>query len=230
MCASRYQPVWLAGALACIFGAILIQVGTNFANDLFDFRKGADNTDRLGPPRAVQEGWLTEREVWAGTWIAFAFAFLVGMYLVFYVGPVIVAIGLLSITAGLAYTAGPFPLAYNGLGDVFVFVFFGLVAVCGTAYVQLTRLPELVWWVAVPVGTLATAILVVNNLRDLEGDREANKRTLAVRFGARFTRIQYAVLLGAGLCDSAGACFCAAWWGSLCFFRTCSCQELLPFR
>ncbi len=182
-------------ALAALLGALLIQIGTNFANDVFDYQKGADTSTRLGPLRVTQAGLLTPRQVMLGMIIAFALATLVGLYLVFVGGWPIVLIGLFSIASGIAYTGGPYPLGYHGLGDIFVFIFFGLVAVCGTYYVQALSLSLAAIWAALPVGLLATAILVVNNLRDIETDRQAGKRTLAVRFGERGAQLEYNLLL-----------------------------------
>lgn len=185
----------LGPALAALAGALLIQIGTNLANDVFDFQKGADTHERLGPVRVTQAGLLTPQQVFTGMWLVFGTAVVIGLYLVWVGGWPIVAIGVLSILAGLAYTGGPFPLGYNGLGDVFVFVFFGLVAVAGTYYVQAGRVSELAWWAAAPMGLLATAIIVVNNLRDVETDRRAGKKTLAVRLGPQAARVEYAVLV-----------------------------------
>lgn len=185
----------LAPALAALFGALWIQVGTNFANDLFDFQKGADNDARLGPLRAVQAGAITPRAMAMATGLAFALAALSGVYLIWVAGPWIAALGLASILAGLAYTGGPYPLGYHGLGDLFVFVFFGMVAVAGTAFVQCSRVPTTAWTAAVALGCLSTAILVVNNLRDRVSDRAAGKKTLAVILGARATRVEYALLV-----------------------------------
>ncbi|MBK6685088.1 MAG: 1,4-dihydroxy-2-naphthoate polyprenyltransferase [Deltaproteobacteria bacterium] len=185
----------LAPALAALFGAFAIQIGTNLANDVFDAKKGADTAERLGPVRAVAAGLLSARAVGVGMIIAFGFATLAGLYLVQQGGWPIVLIGVLSIVSGILYTAGPWALAYVGLGDVFVMIFFGLVAVLGTAYVQTKTWSPLGVWVAVPVGALATAVLVVNNLRDRETDLKANKRTLVVRFGRRFGLVEYATLL-----------------------------------
>jgi 1,4-dihydroxy-2-naphthoate octaprenyltransferase len=182
-------------ALAALLGAVAIQIGTNFANDAFDYQKGADTADRLGPPRAALAGLLTPRALFTGVAIAFAIAFAAGIYLTTVAGWPIVAIGLASLASGLAYTGGPYPLGYNGLGDVFVLGFFGFAAVCGTALVQLGHAPALAWWAAVPVGALATAILVVNNVRDVDGDTRAGKRTLAVRLGRAGAHAEYAVLL-----------------------------------
>ncbi|MCB0195601.1 MAG: 1,4-dihydroxy-2-naphthoate polyprenyltransferase [Anaerolineae bacterium] len=186
----------LGPALAALLGALLIQIGTNFANDVFDFKKGADTTQRLGPMRVTQAGLLSPEQVMSGMWLTFGLATIIGLYLVFVGGWPIVVIGLLSIISGIAYTGGPFPLGYNGLGDLFVFIFFGLVAVCGTYYVQAGTVSPASVWAAVPVGLLATAILVVNNLRDIDTDRVAGKKTLAVRFGEQATQIEYFLLLG----------------------------------
>lgn len=185
----------LAPALAALAGALLIQIGTNFANDVFDFQKGADTPDRLGPTRATQAGWVTPRQMLMATWLTFGLAVLVGGYLVWVGGWPIVVIGVLSILSGLAYTGGPFPLGYNGLGDLFVFIFFGLVAVIGTYYVQAGVVGALAVWAAIPIGLLATAIIVVNNLRDVDTDRKAGKRTLAVRFGINWARAEYRLLV-----------------------------------
>ncbi len=189
----RFQP---GPALAALLGALLIQVGANFANDVFDFKKGADTAERLGPTRVTQAGLLSPRQVFTGMWLVFGLATLVGVYLVAVAGWLVVAIGLGSIIAAMAYTGGPFPLGYNGLGDIFVFIFFGLVAVCGTYYVQAGTVEAAAWWSALPVGWLATAILVVNNLRDIRTDRIAGKRTIAVRVGASGARAEYLLLLG----------------------------------
>lgn len=185
----------LLPVVAALFGAFAIQVGTNFANDLFDFLKGADTEERIGPTRAVQAGLLSTREMAIGTALAFGAAAAAGVYLTAVGGIPILIIGIASILAGIAYTGGPFPLAYNGLGDLFVLVFFGFVAVGGTAWVQLNAWPALAVWAALPVGALATAILVVNNIRDEAHDARADKRTLVVRFGRRFGLYEYAACL-----------------------------------
>lgn len=185
----------LVAALAALVGAGLIQIGTNFANDFFDAESGADNEDRLGPTRVVQAGLLSARSVKWATAASFGLAALVGIYLVILGGWPILVVGVASILAGLAYTGGPYPLGYNGLGDVFVFVFFGLVAVVGTFYVQALSLSWEPLIAALPVGFLSTAILVVNNYRDIDTDRAAGKNTLAVRLGRRGTRWQYALLV-----------------------------------
>ncbi|MFC1974828.1 1,4-dihydroxy-2-naphthoate polyprenyltransferase [Chloroflexota bacterium] len=189
------QVFSLLPALAALLGALFIQVGTNFANDVFDFKKGADTTERLGPMRVTQAGLLTPRQVMMGMWLTFGLASVAGLYLIWIGGWPIVAIGVLSIISGIAYTGGPFPLGYKGLGDLFVFIFFGLVAVCGTYYVQAGTVSVAAVWTAVPMGLLTTAILVVNNLRDIDTDRAVGKRTLAVRFGVKGTQVEYLLLL-----------------------------------
>ena len=180
--------------LAALLAALLIQIGTNFANDLYDFRKGADTDTRLGPTRATSAGWLSEREMVAGIVVTFGLAILLGSYLIFRGGWPVLVIGAASLLSGLAYTAGPFPLGYNALGDLFVFLFFGLVAVVGTYYVQALSTTTTASIAALPVGALVTNILVVNNTRDADTDRVAGKRTLAVLFGRPATRVEFALL------------------------------------
>lgn len=182
-------------AVAALLGAILIQIATNFANDVFDHEKGADTEERLGPTRAVQAGLLTPRAVRTGMLVTIALAVATGIYLTWSAGWPIVAIGLASILSGLAYTGGPYPLGYHGLGDLFVLAFFGFVAVCGTVFVETGAVPPLAILASIPVGALATAILIVNNLRDRHTDVKAGKRTLAVRFGRRAALGEYALLL-----------------------------------
>ena len=178
-------------AAAALLGAVLILIGTNLANDVFDFEKGADTTDRLGPTRVTQAGLLRPAAVRAGMATAFALATLCGLYLAWVAGLWVVAIGAASILAGIAYTGGPYPLGYNGLGDVFVFAFLGLVAVGGTVFVQTGGVPGLALFCALPIGALATAVLVVNNVRDVATDQVAGKRTLAVRLGRRAAIAEY---------------------------------------
>lgn len=185
----------LGPALAALGGALLLQIGANFANDVYDYEKGADTAERLGPTRAVQARLITPAAMKRGMLVVFALALVLGAYLTAVAGPVILAIGIVSILSAIAYTGGPYPLGYNGLGDVFVFVFFGLVAVCGTAFVQLEQVPTLALWCSLPVGALATAILVVNNLRDHEQDARVGKRTLAVRWGPKAVIYEYGFLL-----------------------------------
>ena len=184
-----------APTLCAALGAIWIQIGTNFANDVFDFEKGADTGERLGPTRAVQAGLLSPQAMRRGMFAAFAVATLFGFLLIHYAGWPMLWIGLFSIASGIAYTGGPYPLGYNGLGDIFVMIFFGFVAVCGTVYANMLTIPETAWWMSVPPGALATAILVVNNIRDRETDVKAGKRTLAVRFGRNAVVGEYVLLL-----------------------------------
>ena len=185
----------VAGFLVALVGSILIQIGTNLANDYSDARRGADTADRLGPVRVTSAGLVTPRRVLVATWIAFAAAVACGVYLAVLAGPIILLIGALSIAAGILYTGGPRPYGYAGLGELFVFLFFGLVAVNGSYYVQLEEVDLLPVGLSVAVGFLSTAILVVNNLRDIDTDRRAGKNTLAVRLGREQTRAFYAVLL-----------------------------------
>lgn len=186
--------------LGAFFAALLIQVATNFANDYSDHAKGADTPDRLGPTRATSAGLISPEAMKRATIITFGLAMLIGIYLITVGGWPILVIGILSIVFGLAYTGGPFPLAYNGLGDVAVFIFFGLIAVSGSAYLQTGSFEGLALAAAVPIGLLITAILVINNLRDIHTDARANKRTLAVKLGERATRYQYiAILISAWL-------------------------------
>ncbi len=185
----------LVPLVAALFGAIAIQIGTNFANDVFDHEKGADNADRIGPTRAVNAGLLTPRDVRIGMVLAFGLATAIGAYLIALSGWAILAIGVVSIASGIAYTGGPYPLGYNGLGDVFVFVFFGIIGVSGTAFVAHGSVPPAAWLSGIVVGALATNVLVVNNVRDHVGDVKAGKRTLVVRFGRAFGVAEYLAML-----------------------------------
>ncbi len=182
-------------ALAALTVALLLQVASNLANDLFDFRSGADTAERLGPPRAAALGLLSQRELMAGTAVVVGLAAIVGLYLVGVGGWPILVLGVLAIVSAVAYTGGPWPYGYRGLGEVFVFVFFGPVAVAGTTYLQTLTLEPLALAASVPVGALITAILVVNNLRDIDQDRRAGKRTLAVRLGVRGAVLEFGVLV-----------------------------------
>lgn len=182
-------------AIACLAVALLLQIAANLSNDLFDHRSGADSTDRLGPPRAAASGLLTERQLAIGTGIALVLAACFGSLLVAVGGPVLLVLGALALVAAVAYTGGPFPYGYRGLGEVAVFLFFGIVAVAGTAYLQTDSWTALGFAAAIPVGLLVTAILVVNNLRDIGPDTRASKRTLAVMFGGRFAQREYLVML-----------------------------------
>lgn len=185
---------WVAFA-AALLGALLIQVGTNLSNDYSDARRGADTEDRLGPVRVTAGGLVPPRRVLIATYASFAAAALCGIYLIVVAGPVLLLIGAASILAGILYTGGPRPYGYEGLGEAFVFLFFGLVAVSGSYYVQRQELPWEALLLAVPVGLLASAILVVNNVRDVDTDRRAGKRTLAVRLGRPATRRLFDVML-----------------------------------
>ena len=177
-----HLPRWGA-FFAALVGSIFIQIGTNLANDYSDAKRGADTADRLGPVRVTSAGLVTPQRVLTATWIAFAVAVACGIYLAAVAGIVIIVIGVLSIAAGVLYTGGPRPYGYAGLGEVFVFLFFGLVAVNGSYYVQLEELDALPLGLSISIGFLATAIIVVNNVRDIETDRRAGKGTLAVRIG-----------------------------------------------
>jgi 1,4-dihydroxy-2-naphthoate polyprenyltransferase len=193
---AAYHGVAAMGpALAALVGAGLIQVGTNFANDYYDFVRGGDTDERVGPVRVTQAGILRPEQVRRGMFTVLGLAVAVGVYLVWVGGWPVVAIGVASVACAVLYTGGPFPLAYHGLGDVFVFVFFGLVAVGGTYYVQGLAWPPDALLAGVGLGALSTAILVVNNLRDIPTDARAGKRTLAVRIGPGATKAEYVLLL-----------------------------------
>lgn len=183
-------PRW-SGFIAAMVASILIQIGTNLANDYSDAKRGADSADRLGPVRVTSAGLVTPKRVLHATWLAFGLAGLIGVYLAFLAGPVILVVGAVSIAAGALYTGGPRPYGYAGLGEVFVFVFFGVVAVNGAYYVQLEGLDLGTFGLSVAVGFLSTAILVVNNIRDIDSDRRAGKNTLAVRIGRSRTRFVF---------------------------------------
>ena len=185
----------VAPFIAALVGSVFIQVGTNLANDYSDAKRGADAADRLGPVRVTSSGLVAPRRVLVATWIAYGIAVAAGIYLTTVAGVVIVIAGIASIAAGVLYTGGPRPYGYEGLGELFVFLFFGLVAVNGSYYVQLEHLDWMPFGLSLAVGCLVTAILVVNNVRDLETDRRAGKLTLAVRLGRRRARALYAALL-----------------------------------
>jgi len=179
-------------ALICLLFALLVQIGTNFANDYYDFVQGADTSERVGPRRAVASGWVAPAVMKRAMTLVFVAAFVVGLTLLRFGGWPLLVIGVASIVCGIAYTGGPFPLGYNGLGDVFVFLFFGLVAVGTTYFVQAGALTPAVWASAIAIGVLAANILVVNNYRDVETDAKAGKRTTVVRFGRGFAQGQFA--------------------------------------
>jgi 1,4-dihydroxy-2-naphthoate polyprenyltransferase len=192
--------------VAAMLGAVFIQIGTNLSNDYSDARRGADAEDRLGPVRVTAGGLVPPRQVLVATYVAFGMAVLAGAYLIATAGWELLLVGAASILAGVLYTGGPRPYGYEGLGEVFVFLFFGLVAVTGSYFAQVERLTWEAFVLAVPVGLLASAILVVNNVRDLETDRRAGKRTLAVRLGRRRARVLYA-----GMVYGAFACAPVPW-------------------
>lgn len=181
-------------ALLCLLSALFIQIGTNLANDYSDFKRGAD-AERVGPRRVTQSGLVPPAQVKRAAWISFGISALLGLALASFAGWPIIAIGIASVACGWLYTGGPWPLGYHGLGDLFVLVFFGLVATAGTAYAQLLTLPPSALVAGAAMGALATAILVVNNLRDRETDAKVGKNTLAVLLGTRWTRLEYAALL-----------------------------------
>jgi len=185
---------WIAFVAAAL-GALFIQVGTNLSNDYSDARRGADTEERLGPVRVTAGGLVPPKQVLFATYASFGMAVLCGIYLIIIAGPVLLLIGAASILAGVLYTGGPRPYGYEGFGELFVFTFFGIVAVTGSYYVQRQSLEWEAFVLAIPVGLLASAILVVNNVRDLETDRRANKQTLAVRIGRANTRKLFAVML-----------------------------------
>ena len=190
--AAREGSARAGAATACLGFALLVQVGTNFANDYYDFLKGADTAERVGPRRAVAAGLIAPATMRRAMIAVFAAAFLTGLTLLGYGGWPLLVIGVASIACGVAYTGGPYPLAYHGWGDVFVFVFFGLVAVGATAFVQTGRLTAAAWVAGAGIGALATNILVANNYRDVETDAKAGKRTLLVRWGRGYGRFQFA--------------------------------------
>ncbi len=182
-------------ALAALATALLLQIGANVANDYFDFFKGADTKERLGPLRVTQAGLIPPRQVVTGMAVIFALAALTGLYLIIQGGWPIAVVGVLAILSALAYTGGPYPLGYHGLGDLFVFIFFGLAAVCGTYYAQTLRLSVTALIPALSVGLLTMNILAVNNLRDIATDRASGKRTLAVRLGEKGTLREFGLFL-----------------------------------
>jgi 1,4-dihydroxy-2-naphthoate polyprenyltransferase len=181
--------------VAALLGAIFIQVGTNLSNDYSDARRGADAEDRLGPVRVTAGGLVPPKQVLVATYVSFGLAVLAGVYLIVVAGWLLLVVGVASILAGVAYTGGPRPYGYEGLGEVFVFLFFGIVAVAGSFFVEVKHLDWEAFALAVPVGLLAAAILVVNNIRDIDSDRRAGKRTLAVRMGRERTRTWFGVIV-----------------------------------
>lgn len=181
-------------ALAALFGALMIQIGTNLINDVMDYAKGADTAERLGPIRVTQAGLLSPKQVWFGVVISYGLAAIAGIYLYFVAGWPVLLIGIASFIAGLAYTAGPYPLAYIGLADLFVMIFFGFVAVGGTVYVIIGEVPVSAWLAGAAAGALTVNILVVNNIRDIKTDRQANRRNIPVVFGRKAAEWEYAFM------------------------------------
>jgi 1,4-dihydroxy-2-naphthoate octaprenyltransferase len=189
------KKFFLPYSLVALLCSILIQIGTNFTNDLYDYLKGSDTIKRKGPRRVLASGLISVKEMKLAIILVFGLTFLLGLYLVYSVGLLILWVGIFSIFAGIIYTAGPFPLAYNGLGDIFVFIFFGIIGTMGTFYLHTQEISILSFIVSIPVGALITNILIVNNYRDIEEDREANKKTLAVILGRTFSRWQFIFLI-----------------------------------
>ena len=188
---------------AALIGSVFIQIGTNLSNDYSDARRGADTEDRLGPVRVTASGLVAPRQVLVATWLAFAVAIAAGSYLIALVGWELLAVGAASILAGVLYTGGPRPYGYEGLGELFVFLFFGVVAVTGSYYVQTEELRALAFELAIPIGLLSASILMVNNVRDIDTDRRAGKRTLAVRVGRSRARRAYAAALSLAFVSTA---------------------------
>ncbi len=181
-------------ALAALGVGVLLQIASNLANDVFDYEKGTDTSERLGPTRVTQAGMLSPSQVKTGLAVVVGIAVLLGIYLVFQAGWPVIAIGLAAIISAILYTGGPFPLGYYGLGDLFVFLFFGLAAVCGTYFVQARTVSPAALWMAVPVGLLVVNLLVVNNLRDIPTDKKAGKFTMAIWLGEYYSRVEYVIL------------------------------------
>jgi 1,4-dihydroxy-2-naphthoate polyprenyltransferase len=185
----------LLPAFSCMLIALLLQIGANLANDVYDFQRGTDTVARLGPLRVTHAGYLNPKQVLIGMWVVFGIAALLGLYLFFRAGWPVIMMGLLCIAAAIGYSGGKLPYGYYGLGDLAVFIFFGLVAVCGTYFVQALAIEPIAIWSSLPMAFLIVGILVVNNLRDVPTDRQAGKRTLAVRFGVTFARCEYTFCL-----------------------------------
>jgi 1,4-dihydroxy-2-naphthoate octaprenyltransferase len=193
--AAKYDHINWPVTIVALLCAFLIQIGTNFANDYFDFVKGADTAERIGFERAMASGQANRRQMLIATIATMTLAFICGLYLVWHAGWIVLAIGIFCIICGILYTGGPFPLGYHGLGDIFVFIFFGIIAVTTTYYVNTLEWSTTSFWASLAVGALAINILVVNNLRDIEQDRPAGKNTLGVLFGANVLRWEYIIML-----------------------------------
>lgn len=191
----KHQSFDLLPTIAALICAILIQIATNFANDYYDFQNGADRADRVGFKRASSSGEIPPQNMLYASIVTFSASFLLGLYLVFHAGWPILIIGLAAITAGFLYTAGPFPLAYHGMGEIFTFLFFGIIAVMGSYYVNTLQWSLDAFFASLPAGALSATILVVNNYRDIHTDRIAGKNTLAVLLGEQFSRWQFLTLI-----------------------------------
>jgi 1,4-dihydroxy-2-naphthoate polyprenyltransferase len=200
--AIRYGTFHPLAFIAALLGALAIQIGTNLSNDYSDARRGADTDERIGPVRVTAGGLVPPRQVLIATYLTFGAAVLCGIYLIAVAGWALLAVGAASILAGVLYTGGPRPYGYEGLGEVFVFLFFGIVAVTGSYFVQRRALPWEAFVLAVPVGLLIAGILVVNNVRDIDTDRRAGKRTLAVRLGRERTRVLFATIVAVAFVTS----------------------------
>lgn len=236
-CALAYRDgvFKLAPAILCVLVALLAQIASNFANDYFDFKKGADKEDRLGPERAVASGWITPKTMLWGTFITLGLSCLCGCFLLFFAGWELIGVGIAIAICVLAYSAGPFPLAYNGLGDVCVLLFYGVIPVCFTYYIQTLSFSLLSFLLSVALGLLSVNILVVNNYRDYVQDKAARKRTTIVLFGRRFGRVFYILNECVAFLLVLPLVLDAPWWilflfgilFALCFYTT---RELLTLE
>ena len=236
-CALAYRDgvFKLAPAILCVLVALLAQIASNFANDYFDFKKGADKEDRLGPERAVASGWITPKAMLWGTFITLGLSCLCGCFLLFFAGWELIGVGIAIAICVLAYSAGPFPLAYNGLGDVCVLLFYGVIPVCFTYYIQTLSFCWLSFLLSVALGLLSVNILVVNNYRDYVQDKAARKRTTIVLFGRRFGRVFYILNECVAFLLVLPLVLDAPWWilflfgilFALCFYTT---RELLTLE
>lgn len=236
-CALAYRDgvFKLAPAILCVLVALLAQIASNFANDYFDFKKGADKEDRLGPERAVASGWITPKAMLWGTFITLGLSCLCGCFLLFFAGWELIGVGIAIAICVLAYSAGPFPLAYNGLGDVCVLLFYGVIPVCFTYYIQTLSFSLLSFLLSVALGLLSVNILVVNNYRDYVQDKAVRKRTTIVLFGRRFGRVFYILNECVAFLLVLPLVLDAPWWilflfgilFALCFYTT---RELLTLE
>lgn len=218
-CALAYRDgaFKLVPAILCFLVALLAQIASNFANDYFDFKKGADKEDRLGPERAVAQGWITPKAMLTGTFVALVLSCLAGCMLLFYAGWELILVGIAIALCVLAYSAGPYPLAYNGLGDVCVLLFYGIIPVCFTYYVQVLSFSVLSLLLSIALGLLSVNILIVNNYRDYEQDKMAHKRTTIVLFGRAFGRVLYFINGLIAILISKFLLLSSVWWIELLF-------------